>query len=469
MYAFFFKTSNYWIQFLICFCLSLAPFFAYSVGEDPIVVRLSTDSSLAPLYLAPFTIEQTNFSPSYLKQLEDILTFDLKHNGSTYLLKRNASNDQLANAGALEDLGIAQTWQAQNIFYVIKGIIKENFLQVFILSTNTQNLKKCDPVMLTGDLSQDRRLIHRIADTIHKALFGVEGVASTKILYTVKTSLVDNKQKLSSEVWEADYDGENARQITQEKSFCVNPTYIPPRKGFLSGNFLYVSYQAGQSKIYIANLKDGKGQRLLKLKGNQLMPTLSQQRDKIAFISDATGNPDLFLQLFNSETGVIGKPQQIFSAKLATQSTPSFNPDGTKVAFVSDKDGSPKIYVIAIPEPGTSLKNIKATLITKRNRESSAPAWSPDGTKIAYCSRTDGIRQIWIYDFTTNQEKQLTQGPINKENPSWAPNSLHLVYNSADTNDSQLYLINLKQTEATRITSGKGEKRYPNWELRFDR
>jgi TolB protein len=455
--------------FFIGLNCSLQLLLAVENEEDSIVVRLSTECPLVPLYLSPFVKEQTDLSNSYLKQLENVLAFDLNHNGSTYLLKQTPSNDQLATNKELENLGPAHAWQAQNIFYVIKGIIKDKSLKVLILSTNTQSLKSCDLVSLTGDLSQDRRTIHRIADTIHKALFNKEGIASTKILYTVKTPLIDNKQKLTSEIWEADYDGENARQITHDNSFCVTPTYIPPKKGFLSGSFLYVSYQLGQPKIYIANLKEGKSHRLLTLKGNQLMPAISQQRDKLAFISDATGNPDLFLQAFNPDTGAIGKPQQIFSAKLATQSTPTFSPDGSKIAFVSDKDGSPKIYIITIPEPGTSLKNIKASLITKRNRESSAPAWSPDGTKIAYCARTEGIRQIWIYDFTTNQERQLTQGPINKENPSWAPNNLHLVYNSADINDSQLYLINLNQTEATRITSGKGEKRYPNWELRFDR
>jgi TolB protein len=145
---------------------------------------------------------------------------------------------------------------------------------------------------------------------------------------------------------------------------------------------------------------------------------------------------------------------------------PNFRPDGKKIAFVSNKDGSPKIYVIDIPEAGMSLKNIHPVLISKRNRENSAPAWSPDGTKIAYCSRQGSDRQIWIYDFTANQERQVTQGAGNKENPSWAPNSLHLVYNSSDGNKSELYLINLNQSDAIQITSGQGEKRFPAWEPR---
>ena len=271
-----------------------------------------------------------------------------------------------------------------------------------------------------------------------------------------------------SEVWESDYDGGNPRQITHDAGYCVTPVYMPPKTGNASGSFFYVSYQNGQPKIYVASLKDGEAKRFSFLRGNQLMPAISFQRDKVAFINDITGNPDLFLQPFNTETGPIGKPQQIFATYQATQGTPSFSPDGRSIAFVSNKDGATRIYVMAIPAPRTPLKNISAKLITKINKESTSPAWSPDGKKIAYSALTNNIRQIWIYDFDRNEEKQLTSGPGHKENPAWASNSLHLIFNSTGPAGSELYLINLNQPDAIKITSGQGEKRFPNWELQLN-
>ncbi len=60
-----------------------------------------------------------------------------------------------------------------------------------------------------------------------------------------------------------------------------------------------------------------------------------------------------------------------------------------------------------IPAPGARLKDIKAILITKNNRESTAPAWSPDGSKIAYCSTSNGVRQFGSMILTKGRKGRL--------------------------------------------------------------
>lgn len=433
--------------------------------EDPIVVSLATESTLEPLYLVPIQSESSAYDSSYLQKLDQILYFDIQHNGKTYLSKRTSEQDNLAISSTGNGLGNIHDWKKHGQAYVVKAKVAGSNLSALALNVQTFAMKKIDDIPLSGDFSQDRRQIHKLSDAITKALFNMDGIATTKVLYTIKTKT--DKNKWISEVWEADYDGGNPRQITKQNTTIVTPVYMPPKAGFTAGSILYTSYQNGQPKIFVASLKDGVGKRLTLLRGNQLMPTVSQQRDKVAFICDITGNPDLFVLSFTPESGTSEKAQQIFAAKQATQGTPTFSPNGKQIAFVSDKDGSPKIYMIDIPKPGTSLKDIKAKQITKRNRESTAPSWSPDGMKLAYCSKTGGERQIWVYDFKTGQEKQVTHGPGNKENPSWAPDSLHLVFNTADTNASELYIISLNESEHVKITSSPGEKRFPNWEPRY--
>lgn len=451
------------MRILFLFLLFFSTYSYSQEDSDPIVVRLATDSPLVPIYLVPIAGNQSDFDSTYLSQLEQVLQFDLNHNGSTYTVKQTKEGNRI---GSADQMGNASDWTKQGVHYAIKVQSKSKGISALMLSVNSQTLKSTEALPLTGNLAQDRGQIHKLADTIHKALFGTEGIASTRILYTVKTATKDGKG--ISEVWESDYDGSNVRQLTKGGYYNVTPIYVPPKPGYATGSFMYVSYEIGQPKIYVLPLRnEGSPQRLSKLRGNQLMPAVSPQRDRVAFICDVTGNPDLFVQNFSPEKGTTDKPQQVFCAKQSTQASPTFSPDGKKLAFVSNKDGSPKIYVIDIPAPGTSLNDIKATLISKKNRENSAPCWSPDGKKIAYCSRSKEDRQIWIYDFTTGQERQLTQGSGNKENPSWAPDSLHLVFNSSDANSSQIYIINLNQAEATQITTGKKENRFPVWEPRI--
>jgi TolB protein len=448
---------------ILIFLLFRSP-LACQETEENMVVRLATEIQRIPIYQSHFVLEQSDFDQAYGAKLEKILQFDLDHNGMTLLILQNKEREKLAAAALLEESISAKNWKNLGAYYLVKGLIKNNKLNIRLYSANAEASKSIDPIPLSGDLSRDRRQIHLLADSIHKALFDKEGVASSRLLYTVKTKVGST---WNSEIWECDYDGENKRALTSNSGYSIAPVYVPPKAGFSTGSFFFVSYKTGQPKIYYQLIaQEQNAHRLTLLKGNQLMPTISRQRDKIAFISDVTGNPDLFILQFSPENGAIGKPYQIFSTHLATQGSPSFSPNGLQIAFVSNKDGAPRIYVMDVPKPGTSLKGLKSTLITKRNKESSAPAWSPDGTKLAYCAITKGVRQIWIYDFVKREELQLTQGSGNKENPTWAPNSLHIAFNSSDAGSCEMYMINLNQSEAVCISSGQGEKRFPNWEPR---
>ncbi len=446
----------------ILFFLILAIFQALTASEE-MVVKLGTGVELLPVYISSEKNDESGLSSQYLEQLEKILKFDFSHNGMTTLALPSKTRSELDRTTLFDYPGDLSRWVKENVYYIIKIKAKDRKLGARIMVVNSGGVKAVDGLLLTGEISQDRRTIHQLADSIFKAIFDKEGVASTRFLYSLKSK--DISKKWVSALYEADYDGANARLISSKDEFAISPSYVPPKAGYKSNAYIYVSYKSGQPKIYFGSLSGEPPQRFSLLKGNQLLPAISKQRDKIAFISDITGNPDLFLQEFDPEKGPVGKPRQIYSTHKATQGSPTFSPNGKEIAFVSNKDGSPRIYVMDIPEPGVALKDIKAKLVTKVNRENTAPCWSPDGSKIAFCAQTKGVRQIWIYDLATRLEKQVTTGPRNKENPTWAPDSLHLIFNTSDSSESELYLMNLNQPDAVKISSGPGEKYFPSWEL----
>lgn len=437
-----------------------------SEDEGEIVVKLSTESRLLPLYLAHFSPKEGELSPAYVRELEKVLRFDLENNGMTDLLPTSDECEKRIWSAPFDAAHNREEWKDRQVFYLIKAKVEGKALSVRLASLTAGTLKGFQGIHLSGQIAEDRRRIHELADAIHEALFGYKGIASTRILYTIRrfNPQKEQGQRYLSEVWESDWDGQNAVQLTHDGSYCVTPCYLPPSPGRRCGSFFYVSYQTGQPKIHMAELSGGPARRLTKLRGNQLMPAVNKARSHVAFISDAGGNPDLFLQAFSPESGAQGRPFQVYAARGGVQASPTFSPDGHRVAFVSNKQGPTRIYVLDIPPPGSQLSNLRPQSITQINRENTSPSWSPDGTKIAYSSRSGGVRQIWVYDFATGKERQLTQGRGHKENPSWAPDSLHLVFNSAEPGSCELYLVNLNQPKAVKISHGTGEKRFPCWE-----
>lgn len=433
--------------------------FVSTVRAEDIEVHLRSKKQQSPLYIREFRGDSKFFSKEHWDQLYKVLSFNLDHNGFTYLTEKSIEKEEIWHQCDFNN-------QFPKLIdldeYLVKPEKIDNRFSIVIYHLPTQTQKRYTTNFLTGDLRVDRKKIHALTDQFSLEFFGKKGIASTQILYSVRTKNKNTNEWLS-EIWATDVDGANAVQITHENEYAVSPCFIPTAKGKKPQAFMFVSYKKGQSKLFFAPLYQPHNQKKLELRGNQLLPCISKNCDKIAFISDAAGRADLFMQKIDARGHVLGKPMQLFSYPRATQASPSFDPTGNKIAFVSDKNGPPRIYFIEITQ-ANSYKRPKEILITRKNRQNTSPCWSPDGKKIAYSAKTNGTRQIWIYDFDTNEETQLTKGPKHKENPSWAPDSLHLVYNTEEENECELYIMHIHEQKGTKITHGPGQKRFPSWE-----
>lgn len=447
------------------FSLIFVCLFGFNFSDPEIVVHLEKQNQLKPIYIGHTKKSSSSLTDDYLNKIEGILLFDLSISGffeTKYNLKEK--EELLANDSFKEAFANPK-WSLGKYHAIVLPKLDGQSFSLMLYNVEFNSIKHFKNIALSGNIDADREKIHKLSDAIVKSLSGKKGIASTKILYALQTKVEKNKKTAYlSEIWECDYDGANARCLTSATEYCITPIYYPAKRSQSPEKFLYVTYEKGPSKIFISSLYDKTSQPFIKLRGNQLLPTISKDRSKIAFICDVSGRADLFIQPIHPERGLLGKPLQVYSFPSSVQASPSFSPDTKKIAFVSDKEKTPKIYIIDVPSnlKGRSLP--QATCITTKNRENTCPSWSPDGKKIAYSSKTDGIRQIWIYDIETGEEKQLTSGSTHKENPCWAPDSLHIVFNTADSDSSELFLVNLNQQKTVKITNGSGCKYYPAWQ-----
>jgi Tol biopolymer transport system component len=91
---------------------------------------------------------------------------------------------------------------------------------------------------------------------------------------------------------------------------------------------------------------------------------------------------------------------------------PAWSPNGTRIAFESVRDGNPEIYVMNAD--GTGVRRL-----TNNRRNDGHPAWSPDGTRIAFHSHRDGNYEIYVMNADGTGVRRLTNHPAFDREPAW--------------------------------------------------
>ena len=93
---------------------------------------------------------------------------------------------------------------------------------------------------------------------------------------------------------------------------------------------------------------------------------------------------------------------------------PAWSPNGSEIAFTSSRSGSPQIYVM--DAEGANLRRV-----TFEGDYNDGAAWSPDGTRIAYATRAQRNRfDIAVIDLVTlaTQRRSPTAAAATRRRPS---------------------------------------------------
>jgi len=150
---------------------------------------------------------------------------------------------------------------------------------------------------------------------------------------------------------------------------------------------------------------------------------------KIAFISDLDGEEELYL--INQDGS--GKPEELTHGLKAMLYAPAWAPDGKRIAF-GDKDG--KLYVL-------TLDDKKVTQVTQNPRERAREyTWSQDGGHLAFImDNPNNFSSIYIWSVADGQVHRVTSDLFDAAQPSWDPDGNYLYYLSVRNFAPQLSQI----------------------------
>ena len=106
---------------------------------------------------------------------------------------------------------------------------------------------------------------------------------------------------------------------------------------------------------------------------------------------------------------------------LRSDDEPAWSPDGSHIAFVSDRTGHPEIYIMNADGSNVVRKTFSESY-------SQNPTWSPDGTRIAYSAPGNGSSDIWVVSGATSGSPSLLYEAAGKVvQPSWSPDGTKLA------------------------------------------
>ena len=105
-----------------------------------------------------------------------------------------------------------------------------------------------------GVTNNVRQLSHYVSDGIYEAITGIQGVASTKILYVSQSNDVDTSYRL----YVADADGVNEQLLVKSPEPIISPAWSPDSK-----KVAYVSFETGIANVYIQDISTGERQSII--------------------------------------------------------------------------------------------------------------------------------------------------------------------------------------------------------------
>lgn len=385
----------------VLFCLAFAALPAAALDVDVSGGKINP----LPIAVAPFLAGAG--AENAASEISGVIANDLGHSGYFNPLPPESFIEHISDFEAQPDLASWRQVQAKALVtgqsYMDGGKLKVMFK---LYDVNSGQMIASQSLAANPKLS--RRLAHRVADQIYKALTGFDGYFDTRVVY------IDESGPKSARVKKLaimDQDGFNARELPVQGDLLLTPRFSPT-----ANEITYMSFGTGVPRVYIYNIDTNQREIVGDFPNMSFAPRFSPDGARVVMSlqSDDGANSNIF------ELNLQSRQSRQLTNVAAINTGPSYSPDGAYIAFESDRGGSQQIYVM--PASGG-----EAQRISFGKGRYSTPVWSPDGKWIAFTKQNAGKFSIGVMKPDGSGERVLTEG-FHNEGPTWAPNSRVIMF-----------------------------------------
>lgn len=397
------------------------------------------NASALPIAIIPMPWRGSG--PPPLTNVAEVISSDLYRSGLFAPLDEEDMVDRPVDAESIR----FGTWRLLKVDYVVIGRVSDspdgNGFEILYELVDVHTQERLLSQITTVGLGDLRFGAHRVSDAIYAKLTGVAGAFSTRIAYVSATG-VGNDQNF--QLFVADADGFNPQPVVGSPEPLLSPNWSHDGQ-----RLAYVSFEKGNSAIYIQNVATGARELVSSGKGINGAPAFSPDDRYLAMTLSYSGNPEIYIKDLTT-----GQKRQITN-HWAIDTEPAWSPDGKSIYFTSDRGGRPQIYRVA-------ASGGKATRITREGTYNARVTISPDGSRIAVAQGRGNEYRIAILELETGRMRTLTPGVLD-ESPSFAPNGSMILYATREGSRGVLAAVSADGNVRQRLILTEGDVREPAW------
>ncbi len=422
---------------LLIACLTLCS-NAFAQGLD---VGLVTGNEGA-LKIAVVPMNYTGSSAKPDTDVGAVVRADLDRSGQFRSL---ADKDMVEKPQRGADVNFA-TWRLLKQDFIVVGRVIDSTDGGYRAEFELYDVAKQQRLLglaMTGRAQGMRDVAHQIADQIYEKILGVRGAFWTRIGYITANGTGRN---INYALVVADSDGVNPQTIVRSREPLLSPAWSPDGR-----KLAYVSFERGNSSIYVQDTGTGARELLASFKGINGAPAFSPDGKRLALTLSRTGNPEIYVM------DLASKQLTQVTNHYSIDTEPTWMPDGN-LAFTSDRGGKPQIYTVS-PTGG------EPTRITFQGSYNATASVSYDGKKIAVAQGNGSVYRIAIMDRSAGgagRWQNISPGNLD-ESPSLAPNASMVLYATRDAGRGVLYSVSADGRVRQRLVLADGDVREPAW------